>query len=106
MMKQGDRITKARVATLALVFVAVIASLAFDLGLGTPSSFGLGQFFLLCPLGGIEALLASKALVPVTPQQRSAHARPPVKRRGWPRVSAILHATVAPGRWASSSSPR
>ena len=66
MMKQGDRITKARVATLALVFVAVIASLAFDLGLGTPSSFGLGQFFLLCPRGGIEALLASKALVPVT----------------------------------------
>lgn len=66
MMKQGDRITKARVATLALVFVAVIASLAFDLGLGTPSSFGLGQFFPLCPLGGIEALLASKALVPVT----------------------------------------
>ena len=66
MMKQGDRITKARVATLALVFVSVIASLAFDLGLGTPSSFGLGQFFLLCPLGGIEALLASKALVPVT----------------------------------------
>ena len=66
MMKQGDRITKARVATLALVFVAVIASLSFDLGLGTPSSFGLGQFFLLCPLGGIEALLASKALVPVT----------------------------------------
>ena len=66
MMKQGDRITKARVATLALVFVAVIASLAFDLGLGTPSSFGLGQCFLLCPLGGIEALLASKALVPVT----------------------------------------
>lgn len=66
MMKQGDRITKARVATLALVFVAVIASLAFDWGLGTPSSFGLGQFFLLCPLGGIEALLASKALVPVT----------------------------------------
>lgn len=66
MMKQGDRITKARVATLALVFVAVIASLAFDLGLGTPSLFGLGQFFLLCPLGGIEALLASKALVPVT----------------------------------------
>lgn len=66
MMKQGDRITKARVVTLSLVFVAVIASLAFDLGLGTPSSFGVGQFFLLCPLGGIEALLASKALVPVT----------------------------------------
>ena len=66
MMKQGDRITKARVVTLSLVFVAVIASLAFDSGIGTPSAFGLGQFFLLCPLGGIEALLASKALVPVT----------------------------------------
>ena len=65
-MKQGDRITKARVVTLNLVFAAVIASLAFDTGIGTPSSFGIGQFFLLCPLGGIEALLASKALVPVT----------------------------------------
>lgn len=65
-MKQGDRITKARVVTLSLVFAAVIASLAFDMGIGTPSSFGIGQFFLLCPLGGIEALLASKALVPVT----------------------------------------
>lgn len=66
MMKQGDRITKVRVATLSLVFVAVIVSLAFDSGVGTPSAFGVGEFFLLCPLGGIEALLASKALVPVT----------------------------------------
>ena len=65
-MKQGDRITKARVVTLSLVFAAVIASLAFDTGIGTPSAFGIGQFFLLCPLGGIEALLASKAFVPVT----------------------------------------
>lgn len=65
-MKQSDRITKARVVTLSLVFAAVIASLAFDTGIGTPSSFGIGQFFLLCPLGGIEALLASKALVPIT----------------------------------------
>lgn len=64
--QQGDRITKARIITLSLVFVAVIVSLAFDTGLGTPSAFGIGQFFLLCPLGGIEALLASKAFVPVT----------------------------------------
>lgn len=64
--RQGDRITKARAITLTLVFVAVIASLAFDTGLGTPSAFGIGQFFSLCPLGGIEALLASKAFVPVT----------------------------------------
>ena len=52
-MKQGDRITKARAVTLGLVFVAVIASLAFDLGIGTPSALGIGQFFLLCPLGGL-----------------------------------------------------
>ncbi|MEA5020625.1 MAG: 4Fe-4S binding protein [Gordonibacter sp.] len=64
--RQGDLITKARIITLSLVFAAVIISLAFDTGLGTPSAFGIGQFFLLCPLGGIEALLASKAFVPVT----------------------------------------
>ena len=52
--------------TLLLVFVLVILSLAFDSGLGTPCSFGISQFFLLCPLGGLEALLASKAFVPVT----------------------------------------
>lgn len=65
-MKQGDRITKARVVTLGLVFAAVIVSLAFDSGLGTPSSFGIGEFVLLCPLGGLEALLASRAFIPVT----------------------------------------
>lgn len=62
---QGARIAKARAITLSLVFVAVIVSLAFDSGLGTPSSFGIGEFFLLCPLGGIEAMLASKSFIPV-----------------------------------------
>ncbi|MEE0706107.1 MAG: hypothetical protein UCH28_06940, partial [Adlercreutzia sp.] len=64
--QQGRAIRRARTVTLLAVFVAVIVSLAFDSGLGTPSSFGLGEFFLLCPLGGLEALLASKALIPVT----------------------------------------
>lgn len=64
-MKQGKRIVVLRKVTLAAVFMAVLASLAFDLGLGTPSSFGIGEFFLLCPLGGIEAMIASKAFIPV-----------------------------------------
>lgn len=65
-MKQGRIIKRARVITLCLVFVAVIVSLAFDSGLGMPSSFGVGEFFLLCPLGAIEAFVASKSFVPVT----------------------------------------
>lgn len=65
-MNQGERIAKARVVTLTLVFAAVIVSLAFDSGLGTPSSFGIGEFFLLCPLGAIEAFIASKSFIPVT----------------------------------------
>lgn len=64
--KPGKVLHRARIATLLAVFAAVIVSLAFDTGLGTPSSFGIGEFFLLCPLGGLEALLASKALIPVT----------------------------------------
>lgn len=63
-MKNGKRIVLLRRITLATIFVAVIASLAFDLGLGTPSSFGIGQFNVLCPLGGIEAMLASKSFLP------------------------------------------
>lgn len=64
--RQGRRIAVARKVTLALVFVAVLASLAFDSGIGTPSAWGIGEFFLLCPLGAIEAMVASKALIPVT----------------------------------------
>lgn len=60
----GKRLVIARRLTLSLVFVAVIASLAFDTGFGTPSAFGIGEFFLLCPLGGLEAMLASKSFLP------------------------------------------
>jgi ferredoxin-type protein NapH len=62
---QGKRIIIARRIVMALIFAAVLASLAFDLGLGTPSSFGVGSFFLLCPLGGLEAMLASKTFIPM-----------------------------------------
>ena len=61
----GHRIIVARRVTLSLVFVAVVASLAFDCGLGTPSTFGVGQFFLLCPLGGLEAMIADRSFIPV-----------------------------------------
>lgn len=64
--RQGRRIALGRKLTLAAVFVAVIASLAFDSGIGTPSSFGVGEFFLLCPLGGIEAMIASRSFLPVS----------------------------------------
>ncbi len=64
--RQGRALRRARTITLLAVFAAVLASLAFDSGLGTPSSFGIGEFFLLCPLGGLEAFLASKAFLPVT----------------------------------------
>lgn len=64
--KAGDKLTRMRRITLALVFVLVIVSLAFDSGAGTPCSFGVSEFFLLCPLGAIEAMIAAKSLVPVT----------------------------------------
>lgn len=64
-MNTGSRIVILRRITLGLVFAAVIVSLAFDSGLGTPSAFGIGEFFLLCPLGGLEAMIASKSFIPV-----------------------------------------
>lgn len=63
--KTGERMVTARRVTLLLVLVAVLASLAFDFGIGTPSAFGVGKFNLLCPLGGIEAMVASKSFIPV-----------------------------------------
>ena len=60
-----SKVLTARRVTLSLVFVAVVASLAFDCGLGTPSTFGVGQFFLLCPLGGLEAMIADRSFIPV-----------------------------------------
>ncbi len=63
--KTGERMVAARRVTLVLVLVLVLASLAFDSGIGTPSAFGIGRFSLLCPLGGLEAMVASKSFIPV-----------------------------------------
>lgn len=46
------------------VVALVCAGLAFHTGTGTPSSFGIGDIAALCPLGGVEAMIASKTVVP------------------------------------------
>ncbi len=61
----ANNMKRLQTVTLLVILAAVIVSLAFDSGLGTPSSFGIGQFFLLCPLGGIEAMIASGSFLPV-----------------------------------------
>lgn len=53
-----------RLITMLSVFAIVIVGLATHSGTGTVSSFGLGSIAAICPLGGLETLLASKLLVP------------------------------------------
>ena len=54
----------AQTVTALVVLALACLGLAFNTGTGTYSSFGVGSFNLLCPLGGIEALLASKTFIP------------------------------------------
>ncbi|WP_281655656.1 4Fe-4S binding protein [Eggerthella sinensis] len=42
----------------------VCLGLAVHAGVGTPSALGIGDIAALCPLGGLEAMIASKAIVP------------------------------------------
>jgi ferredoxin-type protein NapH len=53
-----------RLLASGLILITVLVSLAFDVGIGTPSALGIGGFFLLCPLGGLEALVASRSFLP------------------------------------------
>lgn len=46
------------------VAALVCAGLAFHTGTGTPSSFGIADIAALCPLGGLEAAIASRTVVP------------------------------------------
>lgn len=49
----------------ALVVVALVCvGLAFHVGSGTPSSWGIYDIAAICPLGAIETILASKTIVP------------------------------------------
>lgn len=42
----------------------VCLGLAVHAGVGTPSAFGIGDIAALCPLGGLETMIASKTIVP------------------------------------------
>lgn len=60
---------KPKASTLRTISVLAVAGLAClglaaPVGLGTPSAFGVGDIAALCPLGGVEAMIASKTIVP------------------------------------------
>ncbi|MDR0514323.1 MAG: 4Fe-4S binding protein [Coriobacteriaceae bacterium] len=58
------KITTARAITLVLVPVLVVLGLVFHTGSGTPSSFGWTFVASVCPLGALEAMLASGLVIP------------------------------------------
>lgn len=53
-----------RTITALLLVIVVCIGLAFHTGTGTASSFGIGTIATLCPLGGVEAAIASRTVVP------------------------------------------
>jgi ferredoxin-type protein NapH len=57
--------SRLRGLTIAVAAVAVVAGLVFTTGTGTLSAFGYKSIQAVCPLGSIEALLASKTLLPL-----------------------------------------
>ncbi|MEC4295874.1 4Fe-4S binding protein [Adlercreutzia shanghongiae] len=59
-MKLKTKRTLAAVGVLGLVGVG----LAVHTGTGTPSAWGIGDIAAICPLGGIEAAIASRTIVP------------------------------------------
>ncbi|WP_232050828.1 4Fe-4S binding protein [Arabiibacter massiliensis] len=46
------------------VFLAACAGIVFNLGVGTISSFGWESLAAICPLGGLETMLAGKLFIP------------------------------------------
>lgn len=55
---------KLRKVTAAIVFAIVVAGLVAGIGFGTLSAPGLGDISILCPLGALGTMLASKAMLP------------------------------------------
>ena len=53
-----------RLLTASLFVVLVCVGLAFHTGTGTLSMLGVGSVAALCPLGGVEVAIASRAIVP------------------------------------------
>ena len=67
MKREGKRRVRAstlRVLSALGVAALVCLGLALHTGTGTPSSFGIADIAALCPLGGIEAAIASRTVVP------------------------------------------
>lgn len=58
------KVSKVRMLVALGVMASAVIAFAFSWPLGTPSSFGIGQFFLLCPLGGLEAFIADRSFIP------------------------------------------
>ena len=67
MKREGKRRVRAstlRVLSALGVAALVCLGLALHTGTGTPSSFGIADIAALCPLGGVEAAIASRTVVP------------------------------------------
>ena len=61
--KKGG-IRRARNWCILIVFLSIVVGLLLRAGWGTLSSMGVGEVAWLCPLGGLEALLAGREVVP------------------------------------------
>lgn len=53
-----------RALTALVFFLLFLLGLAVHTGWGTASSFGIAEIAAICPLGGLEAMLASKTFLP------------------------------------------
>lgn len=53
-----------RALTALVFFLLFLLGLAVHTGWGTASSFGIAEIATICPLGGLEAMLASKTFLP------------------------------------------
>lgn len=53
-----------RALTALIFFLLFLLGLAVHTGWGTASSFGIAEIPAICPLGGLEAMLASKTFLP------------------------------------------
>ncbi|MBC5583215.1 4Fe-4S binding protein [Eggerthella sp. NSJ-70] len=64
-MRRPVNVRRLRAATACLFIALVVVGLATNAAFGTLSSFGVGDLALICPLGSLEVLLASRTFVPL-----------------------------------------
>ena len=60
--KKG-KFSRARGVVALLVVALVIVGLAFRVGVGTPSAFGIDQISVICPLAALEVMLGAKEVL-------------------------------------------